>query len=294
MSVVDTPICVNKFPSHLKLHYIQSEYGLTELAHLGSDAGLLLPLEVDDHLITADEVLPQPAECLSLVAGLNALTAINKTWMDSAITTPHPPLDCHYSEAVADSGDRLGTCECGREVHLAGPLVVVRERLRRLERCLDDLPSELAAEPASNIWRKQPPVSPLRQSQYDTMRANVHVTHLWAQNHLLELIIALSAERMHGSELTQVREQCFESQKIVARKLLRFLNTLPKFDLLPNGQVLVSREVDTLRSDNTLMCTTDYQDSFSWCEPSARKTAIGSGNKQRNGRPCSVIRETAC
>lgn len=173
--------------------------------------------------------------------------------MDSAITTPHPPLDCHYSEAVADSGDRLGTCECGRDVHLAGPLVVVRERLRRLERCLDDLPSELAAEPASNIWRKQPPVSPLRQSQYDTMRANVHVTQLWAQNHLLELIIALSAERMHGSELTQVREQCFESQKIVARKLLRFLNTLPKFDLLPNGQVLVSPEADTLRSDYTLI-----------------------------------------
>jgi hypothetical protein len=232
---------------------MQSEYGLTELAHLGSDAGLLLPLEVDDHLITEDEVLPQPAERLSLVAGLNALTAINKTWMDSAITTPHPPLDCHYSEAVADSGDRLGTCECGREVHLAGPLVVVRERLRRLERCLDDIPSELAAEPASNIWRKQPPVSPLRQSQYDTMRANVHVTHLWAQNHLLELIIALSAERMHGSELTQVREQCFESQKIIARKLLKFLNTLPKFDLLPNGQVLVSPEADTLRSDYTLI-----------------------------------------
>jgi hypothetical protein len=50
---------------------MQSEYGLTELAHLGKDAGLLLPLEVDDHLITEDEVLPQPAEDLSLVAGLN-------------------------------------------------------------------------------------------------------------------------------------------------------------------------------------------------------------------------------
>jgi hypothetical protein len=116
----------------------------------------------------------------------------------------------------------------------------MRERLRRLERCLDDIPSELAVEPADNIWRKQPPVSTLLQSQYDTMRANVHVTHLWAQNHLLELIIALSAERMHGSELMQVREQCFESQKIIARKLLSFLNTLPRFDLLPNGQVLVS------------------------------------------------------
>jgi len=242
----DTLICVNEYSSHLKLHYMQSEYGLTELAHLGSDAGLLLPLEVDDHLITEDEVLPQPAERLSLVAGLNALTAINKTWMDSAITTPHPPLHCHYSEAAADSGNQLGTCECGREVHLAGQLVVMRERLRRLERCLDDIPSELAAEPASDAWRKQPPVSALLRSQYDTMRANVHVTHLWAQNHLLELIIALSAERMHGSELMQVREQCFESQKIIARKLLSFLNTLPKFDILPNGQVLVSSDMDTL------------------------------------------------
>ena len=219
---------------------MQSEYGLTELAHLGSDAGLLLPLEVDDHFISKDEVLPQPADCLSLVAGLNALTAINKTWMDSAITTPHSPLHCHYSEAVADFGDRLGSCECGRAVHLAGPLVIARERLRRLERCLDDIPPELAAEPARNTWEHRPPVSALRQSQYDTMRANVHVTHLWAQNHLLELIVALSAERMHGSELAQVREQCFESQKIIARKLLSFLNTLPKFDLFPNGQVLVS------------------------------------------------------
>ena len=235
-----TQICTYECPSHLKLHYMQSEYGLTELAHLGSDAGLLLPLEVDDHLITEDEVLPQPAGRLSLVAGLNALTAINKTWMDSAITTPHPPLHCHYSGIAVDSGDRLGTCECGREVHLAGPLVVARERLRRLERCLDDIPSELALEPASNTWRKQPPVSALLQSQYDTMRANVHVTHLWAQNHLLELIVGLSAERMHGSDLMQVKEQCFESQKIIARKLLSFLNTLPRFDILPNGQVLVS------------------------------------------------------
>ena len=120
----------------------------------------------------------------------------------------------------------------------------MRERLRRLERCLDDLPSELAAEPASDTWKKQQPVSALLQSQYDTMRANVHITHLWAQNHLLELIIALSEERMHGSGLAQVREQCFQSQKIIACKLLKFLNTFPKFDLLPNGQVLVSSEAD--------------------------------------------------
>lgn len=292
--MTDTLICIDEFSSHLKLHYIQSEYGLTELAHLGSDAGLLLPLEVDDHLITEDEVLPQPAERLSLVAGLNALTAINKTWMDSAITTPHPPLDCHYSGAAVDSGDRLGTCECGREVHLAGPLVVVRERLRRLERCLDNIPSELAIEPASNTWRKQPPVSALLQSQYDTMRANVHVTHLWAQNHLLELMVALSAQRMQGSELAQVREQCFESQKMIARKLLSFLNTLPKFDLFPNGQVLVSPQSNIFHLDSKLMCATDHQDPFCWREPSARKTAIGSGKTQRNGRPCSVIREPAC
>lgn len=64
--MADTLICINESPSHLKLHYIQSDYGLTELAHLGNDADLLLPLEVDDHLITEDEVLSQPAERLSL------------------------------------------------------------------------------------------------------------------------------------------------------------------------------------------------------------------------------------
>jgi len=226
--------------SHLKLHYMESEYGLTELAHLGIDADLLLPLEVDDDFITEDEVLPQPSGRLSLVAGLNALTAINKTWMDSAITTPSTPLHCHYSDAASDSGTRLGTCECGREVHLAGPLAVARKRLRRLERCLDDLPPELAVEASSDCSRNRPQVSAILQSQYDLMRANVHVTHLWAQNHMLELIIALSAERMHGDELVQVKEHCFESQKIVARKMLSFLNTVPKFDLLPNGLVLVS------------------------------------------------------
>jgi len=273
---------------------MQSEYGLTELAHLGYDAGLLLPLEVDDHWITENEVLPQPRNQLSLVAGLNALTAINKTWMDSAITTPHPPLHCHYSNIEADSGGRLGTCECGREVHLAGPLEVARERLRRLERCLDDLPPELALEPENNTWRKQPPIPAVLQSQYDTLRANVHVTHMWAQNHLYELIVALSAERMHGSEIVRVREQCFESQRTIARKLLSFLNILPKFDLFPNGLVLVSFQSDDLKLDDILMCTTDYQDPFRWCEPSARKTSIARGNKQRNGRPCSVIRQTAC
>jgi hypothetical protein len=236
----NTLICAHDICSHLKLHYMQSEYGLTELAHLGNDADLLLPLEVDDDFITEDEVLPQPADRLALVAGLNALTAINKTWMDSAITTPSTPLHCHYSEAASDSGNRLGTCECGREVRLAGPLAVAHNRLRRLGHCLDNLPPELALEASGNPSRYQSSVSAVLQSQYDLMRANVHVTHLWAQNHLLELIIALSAERMHGDELVQAKEHCFKSQKIIARKMLSFLNTLPKFDLLPNGLVLVS------------------------------------------------------
>ena len=226
---------------------MQSEYGLTELAHLGSDAELLLPLEVDDEFITEDEVLTQPADRLSLVAGLNALTAINKTWMDSAITALPIPIQCHYSETAPDSGSRLGTCECGREVRTAGPLAVARQRLHRLERCLDDLPSELTAGSPSYPSRDQPPISAILQSQYDMMRANVHVTHLWAQNHLVELIYALSAERMHGSDLLQVREHCFESQKVIARKLLSVLSTLPKFDLLPNGLVLVSSYLHTFQ-----------------------------------------------
>jgi hypothetical protein len=279
-SFTETLICTYHLCSHLKLHYMESEYGLTELAHLGSDADLLLPLEVDDDFITEDEVLPQAPGRLSLVAGLNALTAINKTWMDSAITTPSTPLHCHYSDATSDSGNRLGTCECGREVHLAGPLAVARKRLRRLERCLDNLPQELAAEAFSESSRNRPQVSAILQSQYDLMRANVHVTHLWAQNHLLELIIALSAESMHGDDSMQVKEHCFESQKIVARKMLSFLNTVPKFDLLPNGLVLVSSSSSVFRRDDLLTCTTEYQDSFRWRKPSARKITIGSNKRQ--------------
>lgn len=249
---------IDKVCSHFKLHYMQTETVHTELTHLGDDADLLLPLEVDDHLITEEEVISQPEDRLSLVAGLNALTAINRTWMDSPTTTPASWLQFHQSnEATPDPGKRMGTCECGRHVSLSGPLAVTRERLRRLERCLDDLPPELAAEVLDNTSTRQPAISALLQSQYDAMRANVHVTHLWAQNHLIELIVALSANQMSESELLLVKEHCFELQKVVARKLLRFLNTLPKLDLLPNGLVLVSSCPATFRSHVVLMYITD-------------------------------------
>lgn len=211
----------------------------TELTHLGFDADQLIPWVVDDEYITADEVYPQPTGSLSLVAGLNALTQVNRTWMDPVVGSSTTPLLCHQQNHAdtGEAGKKLGNCECGREIHLPSPFAVAYERLHRLERSLDHLPPELAAEPISDGC---PATTSLRQSQYDTLRANIHVTHLWAQNIMIEFILGLSASNLHGSALLQAKECCSRMQENIACKLLRFLGTLPKVDLLPNGIVLVS------------------------------------------------------
>lgn len=227
--------------SHMKLYYMETEYMHTELTHLENDADLLQPLEVDDEYITVDEVFSQPVGEMPLVAGLNALTAMNRTWMEPVVDIPPTSAHRHQpNEAVAcEAGKRIGACECGREVSLPGSIAVAYERLRRLERCLDHLPPELAAEPLPNGHK---PVTPLRQSQYDTLRSNIHVTHAWAQNILIEYTLGLlSASELHGSALLQAKERCSKMQAVIACKLLRFLDTLPKVDLLPNGLVLVSK-----------------------------------------------------
>jgi hypothetical protein len=234
----------NNFRSHLKLHYMQTEYMHMELAHLGSGSDSLSPLEVDDEFITKDAIHPQPADRLSLVAGLNALTSINKTWMESnATTSAKSPRSFQSSDAATDPGKRLGTCECGREVSLVGPLAVAHERLHRLEHCLDDMPPELAAERDSHVLDRLRTLPALLQSQYETMRANVHVTHLWAQNSLVELIIALSENDMHSSAFLETKKHCLRFQEDLARRLLKFLDTLPKFNLLPNGLAMVSDNI---------------------------------------------------
>lgn len=224
----------------MKLYYMETEYMHTELTHLENDADLLRPLEVDDEYITVDEVFPQPAGEMSLVAGLNALSAMNRTWMEPIVDIPLTAAHCHQpNEAVAcEAGKRIGVCECGREVSLPGPIAIAYERLRRLERCLDHLPPELAVEPLPD---GRTTVTPLRQSQYDTLRSNIHVTHFWAQNILVEFILGLlSASELQGSALVEAKKRCSRMQAIIACKLLRFLDTLPKVDLLPNGLVLVS------------------------------------------------------
>jgi hypothetical protein len=226
---------------------MQTEYMHMELAHLGSGSDSLSPLEVDDEFITKDEIHPQPTDRLSLVAGLNALTAINKTWMESnATTSAKSPRSFQSSDATTDPGKRLGTCECGREVSLVGPLAVAHERLHRLEHCLDEMPPELAAERDSHILDRLQTLPALLQSQYETMRANVHVTHLWAQNSLVELIIALSENDMHSSAFLETKKHCLRFQEDLARRLLKFLDTLPKFNLLPNGLAMVTDNIGPL------------------------------------------------
>jgi hypothetical protein len=239
----DAATNAHDFRSHLKLHSMETELMHMELAHLGSKPDSLLPLEVDDEFITEDEVLPQPANRLSLVAGLNALTAINKTLMESNVTASAISPQPYQSNDVGhESGRRLGTCQCGREVTLTGPLAAAHERLHKLERCLDDLPPELAAERGTGALDSQPEISALLQSQYETMRANLHVTHVWAQNSLVELIIALSENEIHASAFLETKKHCSRFQEDLARKLLKVLDTLPKVSLLPNGLTMVSED----------------------------------------------------
>ena len=250
---------------HVRAHQIQWDSISDRLIFESADAELLMPLEVDDEYITAENILLQPQGRPSVVVGFNALTRIN----NCLVTIFRDPTLPVLSSEEMNTNPRcaLGRCKCGRHIQPASMTSLIQGRLRKVKHVLDDIPTELGT------WSSPNEHSPARApdiltSQYESMKANIHVTHLWVQSLLLERLIIASGDR-HNSHTSDFpnHQQIWEMREDICRQLLCLLNKISQANLEPNGYFLVRFLPFILRQPKgTDVCgRSGYEDTRSCC-----------------------------
>lgn len=195
----------------------------------------LLPLNTDDEFITEEGILNQPEGRCSLTAGLNGMTAININLMKA-----NPANSASWTHAVELQRGYQPSCTCLEGTVQPEAVRVAKKQFDKLEHCLDGLHEALSPNFETSNHGHSSLDSELLDSQLDTMKANLHVTHLWAQNLLVEQMRASSEGNLSGRALMLMDELCWSTQERVGRRLLNLLHTLPRINLLANGLVLVS------------------------------------------------------
>ena len=196
-----------------------------QLSFSQADIEKLMPLEVDDEFIFDDLVLPQPKGQAAITAGINALAHIYYLTY---------PIICRSSEDLAKRMKDLKACQ------------------QTLKYGVDGLCVELSPWTAApdEVTQSGGPQSPRRGGtiairQFDIMRANIHVSHLWLQTLTLDKIeISLSSlEMADTTPYARSREEKEESWNVreeLCRQLLHILHNISQVNLQPNGASLVN------------------------------------------------------
>ncbi|KAJ4316126.1 hypothetical protein N0V94_005614 [Neodidymelliopsis sp. IMI 364377] len=167
----------------------------------------LMPLEVDDEQIFKHQVITAPMSGLKLVTGF----VIHSRIFWQALQDPH--------------AKKKAECLCCRSRLPAAQVAHLQDRLKELKYALDDAPVQLRQWALSYSI---PTSEVITFSQQATLRANIHVTHLWLQSMLLDQLDLLTSpeERWHDREA-------------ISTQLLHVLHNTPPRDIEPNGLHLV-------------------------------------------------------
>ncbi|KAF7533338.1 hypothetical protein G7054_g7177 [Neopestalotiopsis clavispora] len=143
--------------------------------------------------------------------------------------------------ALAGDTRRSELCQCQRASNKVGNVTYLHERLYELKYALDIIPSPLrqwaqATNPPSNRDGAASLAADLEehvvQIQFATMRANLHVTHLWLQSIIIDQLDA-----MEGTDTSdnRTRRLLWDQREEICRQLLHVLHTIPESALEPNG-----------------------------------------------------------
>jgi hypothetical protein len=194
----------------------------------------LMPLEIDDELILETTVLQQPTQEISITVGFNVHSRVFWT----ALTSPHP----RHSP-----NSKRQHCNCVRAGDPNLQLAHLRSRLHDLKYMLDGIPSQLrqwvtteddGAWPADASTERQR----ILKSQFASMRANIHVTHLWLQSIIHDQIYALSTNRSNGDSGNlppPEPKRSWAEREDICRQLLHVLHGIGEINLETNGHHLV-------------------------------------------------------
>ncbi|KAF4443303.1 hypothetical protein F53441_11454 [Fusarium austroafricanum] len=145
-------------------------------------------------------------------------------------------------------------CNCGFGRSPEERLSKLRDLLDQLRYILDGLPAHMRQWGPGDNYRfdssdnRHGPFteSHIAHSQNESTRANLHVSHLWLQNFLLDKIdVALQEMKERrlpggsGADITAQLKQNWREREDVARQLLHILHSIPHAYLEPNGLYLI-------------------------------------------------------
>lgn len=202
-----------------------------------------MPLEVDDEFIFEDEVLGNATPEPCLVSGFIFHSRV--FW--AAIGSPHP-------NTAADD-----LCACMRAKDPRAQVSYFQERLNCLQNLLIDIPSFLQP------WESTPENfnegiigenTKAIRLQLSSLRANLHVTHLWLQSLILDQLEAAQSHQQAQPLATNIDQQpaalnqrllWLERQKL-CRQLFFILFNFPRLSLEANGLHLANKVRDIMTS----------------------------------------------
>lgn len=199
---------------HAQVQNLRKER-LTYLDHTdleSIDLESLMPMDVEDEHIFSDQVMTAPKTLPTLTTAF----------------VIHSRIFWYALESSHDSG--TPECLCCRSRSPTAQKAHLRGRLKELKYALDDIPSELRQ------WAIPLPGPQLERvtfSQFATLRANIHVTHLWLQSILLDHLDTLSSP-----------EDNWPEREVISSQLLHVLHSISQEDIEPNGLHLVYKVRD--------------------------------------------------
>ncbi|KAL2063233.1 hypothetical protein VTL71DRAFT_5038 [Oculimacula yallundae] len=211
----------------------------------------LMPIEVDDEMIQENSVQSQPEEYLSLTTGFNVASRI--FW--ASLLPLHPP---------GPFGTKEQYCNCVRSSEATKQFTHLQDRLYDIKYMLDGLPTQLrqwaAVRDEDGLEGLDVDQRRILHSQYESMRANIHVSHLWLQSIIADQIDALKDHDPNASQLDSVTlatKDRWAEREDICRQLLHILHGIPEVHLEPNGHHLTFKVRDV--AVTLLACPFDSQ-----------------------------------
>lgn len=136
---------------------------------------------------------------------------------------------------------------CARSADPKLQIEYLRDRLHDLKYTIDGMPPQLrqwAAEDDGDALNGATlEQQSVMKAQFESMRANIHVTHLWLQSIILDQLDALMASEPSIATLLSSlpdTKAMWAVREDISRQLLHLLHSIPEIHLEPNGHHLVS------------------------------------------------------
>lgn len=191
-----------------------------------NDMTALMPLDLDDEYIFSGYTYPQPPDQVPLVSGFNCLVRIFLGFV--ALPADHLP-----------SRSLQGVQHC----ELLSPTQRLYHTLcnmyERASHVLDDVPANLSGWHGGygNDDQSQADADvslSLRYRQLESMRANIHVTSLWARSRIFERLHALTSAST-SDQLHQIQTALWIERQEHCERLFYVLYSVTQQNLEPNG-----------------------------------------------------------